>query len=79
MLRWGEAVACSLIILFAIIVRGWFLAGAVITLVVVGLFKYISWSGQVATHHLQERLRLQGNLLPNPLEHRPYVYRSLVF
>jgi len=78
LMRWGEGITGTILVLLAFIVKGWWLRGGIITLVVVLLYKYLIWNAEIATHIQKETLKLEGKLMPPPLEKRTYVYQNLL-
>ena len=78
LMRWGEGIIGTILVLLAFIVQGWWLRGGIVTLMVVLLCKYLKWNAEIATHIQKEKLKLEGKLVPPPLEKRSYILRNVV-
>src|SRR5215471_12846382 len=60
LMRWGEGIIGTVLVLLALIVRGWWLRGGIVTLMVVLLNMYLKWNAEIATHIQKEKLKLEG-------------------
>lgn len=78
LMRWGEGIMGTVLVLLAFIVKGWWLRGGIVTLVVILLYNYLKWNAEIATHLQKEKLKLEGKLAPPPLEKRSYVFQNVM-
>lgn len=78
LMKWGEGIIGTMLVLVALIVRGWWLQGGIITLMAFLLYKYLKWNTEIATHIQKEKLKIEGKLLPPPLEKRSYILRNVL-
>ena len=69
----GEGVAIALVVVTALILRGWILISVILGLIVVAMWKYIHFRVNVARFYETERLRAEGRILPAAPVQQHYV------
>lgn len=73
----GEGFGLAVVVVVALVFRGWVLISAIVGIVIFAVWKYVEFNVAVAKFYETEKFRTQGRLLPAAQPQQHYVIQQM--